>query len=97
MATNRQKAVATIQVDNARTRVALWEFARGAETGHHVHGFDYVVVPLGDGELTIVDDNGKETRVPMRAGASYFREAGVSHNVINSGAAPFAFVETEFK
>lgn len=89
-------AVPTVQVDNSRVIVTEWRFAPGAETGPHVHGHDYVVVPLTSGTLRIVDAAGTRD-VPMLAGASYAREAGVSHNVINANDNEFAFVEIELK
>jgi len=89
-------ATPTVQVDNDRVIVTEWRFAPGAETGDHVHGHDYVVVPLTDGTLRIVDAQGSRD-VPMRAGASYARQAGVAHNVINANDFEFAFVEIELK
>ena len=91
------KASGTIQEDNARTRVTLWRFPPGGETGFHRHELDYVIVPLTTGPLTIVNKDGKETTAALTAGVSYFREAGVEHNVVNPGAGEFAFVEVEFK
>ncbi len=91
------KASGTIQADNARTRVTLWSFAPGAETGHHRHEYDYVVVPLASGSLTIVAKDGTVTTSELTAGGSYFRQAGVEHNVINASPGDFAFVEIEFK
>ena len=91
------KAVPTTQVDNDRTVITRWDFAPGAETGEHVHGYDYCVVPLLDGALKIVDPQGNETLADMKAGASYFRPKGVHHNVINANDFDFAFVEVEFK
>jgi hypothetical protein len=54
-------------------------------------------VPLTTGPLTIVDKNGKEATAALTAGVSYFRAAGVEHNVINASDADFAFIEVEFK
>jgi quercetin dioxygenase-like cupin family protein len=85
------------QADNDLTRVTKWSFAPGAETGLHVHGMDYVVVPLLDGQLKLVSPEGEETFADLKAGQSYFRKAGVHHNVINPNAYDFAFVEIEFK
>ncbi|MFT6227889.1 MAG: mannose-6-phosphate isomerase-like protein (cupin superfamily) [Paracoccaceae bacterium] len=31
------------------------------------------------------------------AGGAYVRKAGVEHNVVNDGAAPMTFIETELK
>ncbi|MPZ08626.1 MAG: cupin domain-containing protein [Kiloniellaceae bacterium] len=91
------KASGTIQEDNARTRVTLWRFPPGGETGFHRHELDYVIVPLTTGPLTIVDKDGKETTAQLTAGVSYFRQAGVEHNVVNPRAGECAFVEVEFK
>ena len=91
------KAVPTVQVDNEQVRVTEWRFAPGAETGEHVHGMDYLVVPLADGQLKIVSPQGEESLVPLKRGASYFRKAGVHHNVINANAFEYAFVEIELK
>ncbi len=85
------------QEDNDRTRVTKWSFAPGAETGFHIHGMDYVVVPMLDGRLKLVSPEGAETFAELKAGQSYFRNSGVHHNVINANDFDFAFVEIEFK
>jgi len=90
-------AKATIFVDNARARVTEWRFPmRGDNTGWHLHEYDYVVVPLFDGFLEIVDKDGNVTKAPMQIGVPYFREAGVEHDVLNGNDFECAFVETEF-
>ena len=90
-------ATGTTQIDNKRTRVTEWRFAPGAETGEHIHEYDYVVVPGMDGTLKIVEPDGNETFAKMKAGASYFRQKGVHHNVINANDFEYSFVEVEFK
>ena len=57
----------------------------------------YVVVPMLDGRLKLVSPEGEETYAELKAGQSYFRAAGVHHNVINANDYDFAFVEIEFK
>ena len=90
------KATSHIQVDTDRVIVTEWRFAPGAETGHHVHAHDYVVVPLTTGTLRLEEPN--ETReVQLQAGASYARAKGVAHNVINANNFEFRFVEVELK
>ncbi len=91
------EATPTTQIDNERTRVTEWRFRPGAETGVHIHEYDYVVVPMLDGFLKIVAPDGTETLAEMKAGQSYFREKGVHHNVINANDFEYAFVEVEFK
>jgi quercetin dioxygenase-like cupin family protein len=93
--TAKGTAVPHVQIDNARVRVTRWDFAkRGCDTGWHVHGFDYVVVPLFDGVLDIETAEGRVS-VEMRNGQSYFREKGVAHNVMNGNDFPCSFVEIE--
>ena len=90
-------AVATVQIDNARTRVTEWRFPkRGDNTGWHRHEFDYVVVPLFDGVLEIREPDGQLRRVEMNHGQSYFRQRGVEHDVINGNDFECAFIEIEF-
>jgi len=90
------RAVGTVQVDDATVRVTRWDFAPGAATGWHRHEYPYVVVPILDGTLKIVDANG-ERLVPLTLGGSYARPAGVEHDVINAGDDAMAFVEIEMK
>jgi quercetin dioxygenase-like cupin family protein len=89
-------ATASIQVENERVIVTEWRFAPGAETGHHVHAHDYVVVPLTTGVLRLDEPLGVR-EVRLEAGASYARQAGVAHNVINANDYEFRFVEIELK
>ena len=90
----RPAAVPTVQVDDGRFRVTEWRFAPGAETGHHVHAMDYVVVPMTTGRLRLEEPEGVR-EVELRAGVSYARGAGVSHNVVNANAFEFVFIEVE--
>jgi quercetin dioxygenase-like cupin family protein len=90
------KATAHPQVETDRVIVTEWRFAPGAETGHHVHAHDYVVVPLTTGKLRVEAPDGVR-EVELQAGASYSRPKGVAHNVINANAYEFRFVEVELK
>ena len=91
------KAVPTLQIDNARTRVTEWRFAPGAATGFHRHEYDYVIVPGTTGRLKLIDAEGNETFGELTAGQSYFRKAGVQHDVVNATDGEFSFIEVEFK
>lgn len=93
----REAAVPTVQVDNERIRVTEWRFAPGAATGFHRHEHDYCVVPLYTGKLGIEDKDGKMIEASLINGVSYYRNAGVEHDVINVNAFEFAFVEVELK
>ena len=52
-------AKANVMIDNQKTRVTEWSFEVGDSTGQHIHEYDYVVVPLLDGELKIVNHDGR--------------------------------------
>jgi len=83
-------------IDNERARVTEWRFKkRGDNTGWHRHEYDYVVVPLFDGNLEIDTGGGQTTTAPMKNGVPYFREMGVEHDVINGNDFECAFVEIE--
>jgi len=89
-------ATPTTQVDDDRVRITRWDFRPGEATGWHRHEMPYVVVPLVDGVLKIVDAAG-EKLVPLTAGGSYARPEGVEHDVINAGTGHMTFVEVELK
>jgi citrate lyase beta subunit len=87
----------TVRIENEHTRTTEWRFAgRGDNTGWHRHEFNYVVVPLFDGALDILDASGQTSRAELSHGVPYFREAGVEHDVINANDFECAFVEIEF-
>ncbi|MGD0188533.1 MAG: cupin domain-containing protein [Roseiarcus sp.] len=94
---NKVMATPTVQIDNNRLRVTEWRFAPGAATGFHRHEHDYVVVPARDGELKLIGPDGAVSIARLHLGKSYFRNAGVEHDVINNGPGEMVFVEVELK
>lgn len=89
-------AKATTLIDNERVIVTEYRFLRDQNTGWHRHGHDYVIVPLMDGKLKIVSKDG-ESFAEMKAGAPYFRNEGVEHDVISANDGEYAFIEIELK
>ncbi|MCA9877167.1 MAG: cupin domain-containing protein [Thermomicrobiales bacterium] len=92
----RPQATPTRQVDNERFIVTEWRFPPQGHTGWHRHAYDYVVVPMTTGALTI-DLGNSETVAQLTAGLAYARNAGVEHDVINASDSEFVFVEIEVK
>ena len=92
----RPPAMPTVLSDDDVCRITRWDFSPGADTGHHVHGMGYVVVPMTDCHMLIEDKDGAR-EVFIAEGAAYRRDAGVEHNVVNNAAAPMAFIEIEYK
>ncbi len=97
MTVPREQAKATMLVDDIKVRVTRFDFVPGAETGWHTHALDYVITPLTDCAMLLEEPGGKTHEVQVTKGASYRRDAGVEHNVINAGASPMSFVEVELK
>ncbi len=89
-------AIPTVQIDEREVRITEWRLPPGSATGHHRHEYDYVVVPMTDGELTIVAAAGTSP-ARIAAGQAYFRKAGVEHDVRNDTGREIAFVEVELK
>ncbi len=93
---SESRATPTVKVSNERTRVTEWRFPPGAATSYHRHEYDYVVVPLMDGRLKLVTEEG-ETIAELKASVPYFRTTGVEHDVVNVNDFEYAFVEIEIK
>jgi quercetin dioxygenase-like cupin family protein len=84
-----------VHIDDDRFKVTEWRFAPGAETGWHIHGHDYVIVPLTDGALGLEGPDGERKQAKLTQGVPYSRRTGVAHNVINDADTPLAFLEVE--
>lgn len=82
-------------LEDSRFKVTEWRFAPGAKTGWHVHGHDYVIVPLTDGTLGLDHPDGSRTQAQLKHGIPYSRRTGVEHDVTNDGDVPLAFLEVE--
>ena len=91
-----ERGTPTVLIDNECVRVTQWRFAPGAATGWHRHAHDYVIVPLTDGALTLVEPEG-DRESDLATGVPYFREAGVEHDVVNANDHEFTFIEIEVK
>jgi beta-alanine degradation protein BauB len=90
-------AKSDVQIDTPEVRVTEWRLAPGSATGHHIHEMDYVIVPVCPGEMTIVAPNGERSKAQLGLGKSYFRKAGVEHDVLNETASEIVFLEVELK
>ena len=90
-------ATSDVQIDNDEVRVTEWRLAPGSATGHHRHEMDYVIVPVTDSDMTIVAPDGTRSIAQLRIGKSYFRKAGVEHDVLNETEDAIVFLEVELK
>ena len=91
-------AASVTVMDDEQVRVTTWTFSvDGDETGHHVHEYDYLVVPVTGGSFTIINDDTTTRELVQHAGEPYRGTAGASHNVVNSSGSTAVFVEIELK
>lgn len=88
------KATSRVQVETEWVKVTEWRFAPGAETGHHAHAHDYVIVPLTSGALRLEEPSGV-SQAQLTSGLAYARNKGVEHNVVNTNTFEFRFLEIE--
>ncbi len=93
----KNKATSNIQINNKLIKVTKYSFMPGQETGMHKHLFNYIVTPITNGRLLLIDKKGNESNYNLIASQSYFRKAGVEHNVINYSKHNLIFIETELK
>ena len=83
-------------LENDKVIVTEWRMAPGSNTGWHRHGHDYVVVPLVDGKVKLETKEGSGF-AENKKGVPYFCNEGVEHDVINTGAGEYVFIEIELK
>jgi len=88
------RATSYVQIENEWVKVTEWRFDPGADTGHHVHAHDYVVIPLTSGVLRLEEGTGN-SEAELTCGVAYARQKGVAHNVINANGFEFRFLEVE--
>ena len=86
----------TVQTDNEKVLVVTWRFPPGACLAWHRHEYDYVVVPLTSGTLTVSNSAGS-AEARLVASQSYARYAGVEHRVENRGEQEIVWVEIDLK
>lgn len=91
-------ALSTTAIDEDRVRVTTWTFPIiGDATGFHRHQYDYVIVPVSGGTLTVYEQDGTTHTLTQQPGMPYVGASGTAHNVVNESASPITFVEIELK
>ncbi|MDN5761633.1 MAG: hypothetical protein L0H41_04885 [Microlunatus sp.] len=91
-------ARSTITIDDSRVRVTTWTFRlAGDSTGPHRHEYDYIVVPVTGGELSVTAADGERRVLAQQAGVPYRGRAGTEHTVTADSDTAVTFVEIEFK
>ena len=84
-----------VHIDNEAVRVTRWTLRGEQETGQHRHEFDYVVIPLAPGRMSVTAADGTVLVNELVVGQPYFRSAGAHHNVRSDDDGLVDFVEVE--
>ena len=87
----------TILFEDKKTKITLWRFNPGAETGWHEHDVDYVTIQKSGGRLKLESDTGEVRFVDyeMDRAASY--TAPICHNATNVSDEEVRVIEIEYK
>ena len=86
---------ANVLIDNDKVKVTEWSFEIGDSTGHHIHEYNYIVIPMLDGELKILEKNDIETISKLSKGGANYRDKREEHNVFNNNNSPYSFIVIE--
>lgn len=87
-----------VTTDDGQVRITTWTFTeQGSSTGEHHHDYDYIVVPVTGGTLTVTTPDGSHHDMTQHAGSPYHGSAGTTHTVTNNTDQPVVFVEIELK
>ena len=65
-------AKSKVLIENDKTIVTEWSFDVGDSTGIHTHEYNYIVVPMLDGELKVIDKNNQEKISKLTKGGAYY-------------------------
>mgnify|MGYP001373440575 CR=1 FL=1 len=90
-------AKSKIQLENDLIKITKYSFSPFSETKMHTHIWDYIVVPITSGNILMISHEGQKSSSKLEKGVSYFRKAGVKHNVINNSKTDLIFIEIELK
>ena len=85
-----------VLLENNRVRVRQVRFEPGIHYGNHTHPYAHVGVILDEGTLEFIE-SGKSEKKEFKAGQVGWRDANVTHEVVNAGKNPMRVIEVELK
>jgi len=88
---------AKILLENERVRVREVRSEPGVKPGPHTHPYAHVGVILDAGTLQFNDPDGKSEKRTFKSGDVGWRDAKVTHEVVNVGKSPMRIIEVEIK
>ena len=88
---------AKVLLENERVRVREVRLDPGVQPGPHTHPYAHVGVILDPGTLRFTNPDGQSEEVTFKSGSVGWRDAKVTHEVVNVSKAPMRIIEVEIK
>ena len=95
--TETAETPAKVLLENERVRVREVRLEPGVKPGPHTHPYAHVGVILDPGTLQFINPDGKTEQVTFKSGSVGWREAKVTHEVVNVSQSPMRIIEVEIK
>ena len=96
--TTTQKTTTKVVLENDDVRVKDNTFMPGDQKpGMHTHEFAHVGVIIDGGTLKFNYPDGKVETLELKRGDVGYREANVTHEVVNTSKTPIRVIEVEIK
>jgi quercetin dioxygenase-like cupin family protein len=86
-----------VLLENERVRVREVRLDPDVKPGPHTHPYAHVGVILDPGTLRFTTPDGKSEEVNFKSGSVGWREAKVTHEVVNVSQSPMRIIEVELK
>jgi quercetin dioxygenase-like cupin family protein len=91
------KGTSKVVLENNQVRVKDNTFVPGEKPGMHTHEYAHVGVIIDGGTLRFNYPDGKVETVELKRGDIGYREANVTHEVVNMSKSPIRVIEVEVK
>ena len=83
--------------EDDKTKITLWTFAPGEQTGWHHHNFDYITIQKSGGRLKLESQDGEIKYVDYENNRTAGYSAPIKHNATNVSDQEVRVIEIEYK
>ena len=93
----KERAEFTLLYEDQKTKITSWRFDPGAETGWHLHNFDYVTIQKSSGCLKLESEDGDIKFIDYKNDKTDGYNSPVKHNATNVSNEEVRVIEIEYK
>ena len=83
--------------EDDKTKITVWTFAPGEQTGWHHHNFDYITIQKSGGRLKLESQDGEIKYVEYENNRTAGYSAPIKHNATNVSDQEVRVIEIEYK